>query len=130
MITIEKHCSFPTGYFNNNKKSFSLLHINSLLFLFIFLSFSFFPRITEPLHNLLIFHFLMNQTKLQTQIPKSYSNFSQNNKNRYLHLYFTHWFEINGVVAEAHLVEEARAALGDGGGLIDLERPALISVGV
>jgi len=67
---------------------------------------------------------------LQTQIPKSYSNFSQNNKNRYLHLSFTHWFKIKGVVAEAYLVEEAGATLEDGGGLGDPERPTLISVGV
>jgi hypothetical protein len=72
----------------------------------------------------------MNQTKLQTQIPKSYSNFSQNNKNRYLHLSFTHWSEIKGVVVEAHMEEEAGATLGDGGGLGDPERPTLISVGV
>jgi hypothetical protein len=72
----------------------------------------------------------MNQTKLQTQILKSYSNFSQNNKNRYLHLSFTHWFERKGVVAEAHLAEEAGVVLGDEGGLGDPERPVLISVGV
>jgi hypothetical protein len=129
MITIRKLQCFPTGYFNKIK-SFPLLHIDSLLFLLIFLFFSFFPRTTEPLHNLLLFHFLMNQTKLQTQIPNSYSNFSQNNKNKYLHLSFTHWFEIKGVVAEAHLEEEAGAALGDGGGLEDPERLARISVGV
>lgn len=125
---IGKHCSFPIGYFNNNKKKFLsrftlllLFYLSSLLFLpanhnlcTIFSSSIFswtkqsckhkFPNLIQISHK---------TTKTNISISPSCTGSRE-------------W----GVVAEAHLVEEAWAALGDGGGLGDPERPTLISVAV
>jgi hypothetical protein len=123
------NCSFPTDYFNKKKKFLSPSHrFTPLPFLLSFLLFLPANHRTSAQSSPLPFSHEPN--KVANTNSQSYSNFSQNNKNKYLHLSFTHWFEIEGVVAEAHLAEEAGVALGDGGGLGHPERPARISVDV